>query len=177
MLTQERLKEVLRYDPETGHFINLQSRGNKKAGSIAGTKDKDGYIVIRIDRMPHRAHRLAFLYMEGYMPIEVDHDNRIRDDNKWTNLIDASRKENMRNRPSWSTSGYLGISWNKPKQQWQVRVQDSRGNQISGGYFNYNKLEDAVNKANSLRLELHGDRAILENFKGYKTKGIEELNK
>ncbi|QIO01832.1 homing endonuclease [Salmonella phage falkor] len=176
MLTQERLKEVLTYDPATGIFINLQSRGNKKAGSIAGTKDKDGYVVIRIDKLPYRAHRLAFLYMEGYMPVEVDHDNRIREDNRWDNLLDASRQENMRNRSSWSKSGYSGISWNKVKQQWQVRVQDNKGNQISGGYFNYKELELAVQKTNELRAHLHGTRGVQEIFKGYKVSGIEELN-
>ncbi len=80
------------------------------------------------------------------MPVEVDHDNRIREDNRWDNLLDASRQENMRNRSSWSKSGYSGISWNKVKQQWQVRVQDNKGNQISGGYFNYKELELAVQK-------------------------------
>jgi hypothetical protein len=177
VLTQERLKEVLRYDPNTGIFVNLQSRGNKKAGSIAGTRDKDGYIVIRIDRLPYRAHRLAFLYMEGYMPVEVDHDNRVRDDNRWDNLFDASRQENMRNRPSWGISGYLGVSWNKLKQKWQVRVQDSKGNQISGGFFPYQDLKLAVEKANTMRVQFHGPRAVQELFKGYKVFSVEELNK
>ncbi len=83
MITQQRLKELLIYDPDSGHFINKVSRGRGgKIGAIAGSPDKDGYIIIGIDRKSYKAHRLAFLYMEGYMPTKVDHDNRIPYDNK-----------------------------------------------------------------------------------------------
>ena len=50
MLTQERLKELFEYRPETGEFIRKVSRGRAKAGSIAGSPDKDGYIFIGINR-------------------------------------------------------------------------------------------------------------------------------
>ena len=87
-LTQERLKELLHYDPETGYFTWKISPNNAvKVGSVAGTS-MNNYIRIIIDHKAYLAHRLAFLYMEGYFPEhEVDHINRIRDDNRSTSCI------------------------------------------------------------------------------------------
>jgi len=53
-LTQIRLKELLHYDPDTGLFTWLRP-GWK--GVIAGTHHPSGYIHIRVDNKPYRAHR------------------------------------------------------------------------------------------------------------------------
>ncbi|QIO01359.1 homing endonuclease [Salmonella phage bobsandoy] len=168
MITQQRLKELLIYDPDSGHFINRVSRGRGgKIGAIAGSPDKDGYIIIGIDRKSYKAHRLAFLYMEGYMPTEVDHDNIIPYDNKWSNLKDSSHSENMKNRNPYSKSGYRGVTWNKVKKKWQVQVCRSDGSTVYGGLFPYEELELAINKANELRAQHLGMDSRQELFKGY----------
>ncbi|MFP9167093.1 HNH endonuclease signature motif containing protein, partial [Enterococcus faecalis] len=82
--------------------------------------------------------------MTGKLPEEVDHINRIRSDNRWVNLRESNRQENSRNRKSTSNSGYLGVSWSTKAQKWQVMVRNSTGNNIFGGYFNYEDLESAV---------------------------------
>ena len=50
-LTQERLKELLDYNPETGVFIWKVDKGKitKKKNYVAGTTMKDGYIRIKIN--------------------------------------------------------------------------------------------------------------------------------
>uniref|UniRef100_A0AAU8GJY0 HNH endonuclease motif-containing protein n=1 Tax=Salmonella phage PMBT31 TaxID=3153514 RepID=A0AAU8GJY0_9CAUD len=108
MITQELLKELFEYNPDTGDFIRKVSKGRAKAGTIAGSPDKDGYIFIGINRKRYAAHRLAFLYMEGYIPDLVHHLNNIRKDNRWCNLKDATSQENNRNKVAQSNSGYLG---------------------------------------------------------------------
>lgn len=65
MITQERLKELLTYDPATGEFRWIVSRGPNRAGNSAGCIDKAGYRIIEIDGKAYRAARLAFLYMTG----------------------------------------------------------------------------------------------------------------
>ncbi len=92
MLTQAELKAVLHYDPETGIFTRY---GHNKCGS----KTYQGYIGIGIKRKTYYAHRLAWLYMTGVWPSkEIDHKNRIRDDNRWVNLREATRSMQSRNR-------------------------------------------------------------------------------
>jgi len=99
-MTQEELKRLLHYEPETGIFkwiANAGARGRGRAGDVAGTKEQ-GYIRIRIAKKNHRAHRLAFLYMNGNFPKDaVDHIDGNRSNNKWTNLREATVFDNNRN--------------------------------------------------------------------------------
>jgi len=97
-MTQARLKELLIYCVLTGLFMWRVNRGRIKVGSIAGCKDYDDYILIRIDGTLYKAHRLAFLYMEGeFPPDQVDHINGVEDDNRWCNLRKCTLKQNMNN--------------------------------------------------------------------------------
>ncbi len=49
MITAERLRQLLSYDPESGLFVWRVGRGKAKPGSVAGTVNDDGYIIIGID--------------------------------------------------------------------------------------------------------------------------------
>jgi HNH endonuclease len=99
MLTVERLKELLSYDPESGLFTRLVSvSGNARAGNVAGYLRPDGYIDIQIDGRKYLAHRLAFLYMTGAFPKnEGEHENLLKSDNRWENLRDATHSQNQAN--------------------------------------------------------------------------------
>lgn len=127
-LTQARLKELLHYDPETGIFTWLVIANNNKAlvGTVAGSLNKPGYMMIGVDRKRYLAHRLAFLYMTGEWPSEqVDHINGERTDNRWCNLRAATEGENKHNiggPPRTNTSGYLGVSWDKSRGKWRAHI-------------------------------------------------------
>lgn len=89
-LTQEELKRLLHYDPDTGVFTWKVNRGSRgKVGAIAGTLSKStGYIQITIYNARYTAHRLAILYVEGEFPKgNVKHENSIDIDNRHCNLI------------------------------------------------------------------------------------------
>lgn len=113
-MTQERLKSLLRYDPETGVFVWLVKPSKRRAlGSIAGGIDRGlGYVVIRIGGISFLAHRLAWLYMTGEWPHGiVDHQDTVRSNNRWTNLRDVTNAVNMQNQrraTAGSRSGLLG---------------------------------------------------------------------
>jgi len=156
MLTQERLKEVLDYNPETGVFVWRVSKGPCKAGSVAGNAHITGYVLIAIDGKKHRAHRLAWLYVHGVWPDkDIDHINRIRTDNRIANLRDVSKSENQWNSSARcdNTSGYLGVCWHKQRSKWhaQIRVCEKR---LHLGYFNTLEAANAAYMAAKEKLHI-----------------------
>ncbi len=143
-LTQEELKEILTYNAITGNFRWKESRSNIKAGDIAGCKRPDGYVSIRIDKKLYLAHRLAWLYTEGYFPENfIDHIDRNTSNNIRKNLREATNQCNIRNskRRNDNASGITGIYWYKSKSQWRAQIMVNQKS-IHLGYFE-NKI-DAV---------------------------------
>lgn len=118
MLTQERLKELLHYDPETGVFTRLYGNECWK-GKAAGGKDEKGYVRVRLYGAKYRAHRLAWLYMTGSWPKnQIDHINRIKHDNRIDNLRDVNNSQNKQNNfkaRSDNKSGFLGVCSHQKK--------------------------------------------------------------
>jgi hypothetical protein len=137
-ITQERLKEALHYNPKIGVFTwNLNRPMNIRVGDVAGYIDAAGYRVICIDGDQYKAHRLSFLYMNGYSPeYEVDHKNGIRDDNRWDNLRHVTRACNLQNQKVYknNSSGFTGVVLDKENSTWVVRITIS-GEVISIGSF------------------------------------------
>lgn len=134
MLTQARLKELLRYDPFTGVLTWKVDKGNRKAGSVAGTtpNNRREYVEIRIDGVLYKAHRLAWLYTYGAFPKkETDHIKHDGRDNKITSLREVTRQQNQKNRSKQcnNTSGVCG-----------VRSRDGKWLAYIGGGKNYVRL-------------------------------------
>ena len=86
-LTQERLKELLKYFPRTGRFRwRVRGPRGEPVGREAGTRH-GGYRSIGIDGVRHYEHRLAWLYVHGEHPTgDIDHDNGNPADNRISNL-------------------------------------------------------------------------------------------
>lgn len=112
-MTQKELQDVLHYNWLTGIFTWRSTRNNRvQKGTVAGHRNKEGYIKIRLNNKTYAAHRLAFLYMRGFNPKEqVDHKNRNRSDNMWLNLREVTPKINQQNTKLYSnnTSGCVGV--------------------------------------------------------------------
>lgn len=138
MITQAELKELLDYDPETGIFRWNDTRNGKvKIGDIAGWVDQKGYIQIKLCGSCYRAHRLAFLYMDGYFPEhQVDHLDGIRDSNKWRNLRHVTGSCNLQNTKKYAsnTSGFPGVSWSKRSAAWISRIEVT-GKSVCIGFY------------------------------------------
>ena len=125
-MSQEKLKDILSYNKDTGLFYWRNPPGLKmKIGSVAGNTNKYGYTYIRYNKKLYASHRLAWLYMYGKNPLGViDHINGKRSDNRIDNLRDVSQKINARNtkqpHKNNKSSGVLGVSWDKNK--WVTRI-------------------------------------------------------
>lgn len=146
MLTQKELKEQLNYDPDTGIFTWNVGKFGASLGNIAGSRHKTmGYIFIGLKNKRYLAHRLAFLYMEGYIPEnEVDHINGNRSDNRWSNLRHVSTTCNHQNcnLRSDNKSGVQGVMYRKDRMKWISRAHFNNKNIILGSYET--KLEAAL---------------------------------
>jgi len=157
-ITAARLRELLNYDPETGIFTwRVSRRPRARAGGVAG-KHCHGYIRIGIDGRVYRAHHLAFLRMTGRWPRQqVDHENHIRDDNRWCNLrdnVDDVEQQHNRAMSRTNSSGTAGVYWNKHHQKWQAQISVER-KRIHLGYFA--EITDAIaaRKAANLKYGFH----------------------
>lgn len=169
-LTNETLKSLLRYEPETGHFYWLVQRGKAHIGQRAGhVTNVDGGrwkgISIRVNQRRFWAHRLAFLYMLGALPPDqVDHINGDSLDNRWHNLRHATHAENLQNiRGTRSRSGFIGVTPRNTKKQdsWKATICLNR-KQIHLGTFNSPEEASAAYLAAKRELHPYGEIAKVQ---------------
>ena len=173
MLTQERLKELLKYNPETGIFTRLKSRGNTKAGDYCSTKDNKGYYQIKIDNRLYKSHQLAWLYIYGNLSENhIDHIDRNPSNNSIINLREASCVENQRNSGirKNNTSGFKCVSWHKGISRWNVRTRN-KGTEIFLGTFHLLMLPLAAKTYDDYAKANHGEfysPSVIRAMKGTK---------
>jgi len=152
-MNQRELKEILEYEPITGLFIwkkNIKRSKTTKKGSLAGSKDSNGYINIKIKGKVHKAHRLAWLYVTGEHPDkDIDHINHISGDNRFSNLRLVTKSENQKNRRlnKNNKSGCVGVS-QKKSGQWQAHAQSNGKNKLLGTFDTKEEAITARIKAN-----------------------------
>lgn len=156
-LTQKRLKELLDYIPESGEFVWKLNRGPRiLAGSLAGYLDNKKYRVIKVDNVQFKAHRLAFLWMNGeFPPQDVDHINRNPSDNRWLNLRHATRSQNCINKlPSnRNSSGHVGVYWSKQHKKWRAQCKVGQKQHSLGLFEN---IQDAFSKVSKFKRKIFG---------------------
>ena len=162
MLTAERLRELVDYDPETGVFTWRVGRGGTaRAGTRAGHLRPDGYRDIEIDHMQYREHRLAWLYVHGRWPSDqLDHVNGAPADNRLTNLRECTHAENQQNRRRHTnnTSGHVGVSWYERDGTWKAEITIG-GRSKHLGYFT--TAEEAGAAYREAKKQLHPFQPVM----------------
>ena len=123
-LTQELLKTVLHYNQKTGEFHWLVKPASRThIGDLAGCKETErGYWVIGIAGKIYKAHRLAWLYVYGYLPEYLDHKNRNRMDNRISNLREATKPQNGGNAYGRKEGKLKGAYWHKRAKRWTSHI-------------------------------------------------------
>jgi len=171
MLTQEILKELIHYSPDTGVFTwKFRDRkwfksdaafnmwNTRWTGKIAGSdfiSENCGkpYRQIKLLSKMHLIHRLAFLYMEGSFPSDdVDHINGNGTDNRWINLRSVTRVENARNVKllSSNTSGHAGVGWDVHRNKWRARITVNNKTKHLG---RFDRIQEAVDARKHAEIE------------------------
>ena len=155
---QKRVKELFYYDENTGIFtrkIATGRHGRHKKGLVAGAKNNRGYVILSIDSKRYVAHKIAWLYVYGYIPKQdLDHINRVKNDNRIANLRLATRSENMQNvvRNKKNTSTQKGVSWMPQRKKWRAYINKDY-KQIYIGLFD--SFEEAVSAYKEAQKKIH----------------------
>lgn len=129
--SQETLQHLFDYDPEEGLFYWRNPRSkNLKPGDIAGTTDKQGYRIIRVEGCLYKAHRLAWMYVYGEEPgvFCIDHINCVTNDNRISNLRLVTKQQN-----NFNISGTKGYTYHIRDEKYAAHIAVN-GIQKSLGY-------------------------------------------
>lgn len=166
----EVLRQLLRYEPETGKMYWLPRPSGMFSDPMAAKRwnaryaereaftsiDVRGYVQAGI--LGHRlaAHRVIWAFVTGAWPSdEVDHINHVKSDNRLTNLRAATRAQNQHNRkPRKSSANLKGVSLHRRSGLWRARISVNK-TELCLGYFKTPSLAHEAYCAASK--SLHGD--------------------
>lgn len=169
--TVEELRELLRYEPETGNLYwetrpermfegnsypasRLSKTWNSKyAGGRAFTASKQGgYFVGRVNGRKYLAHRVIWAIYHGRWPeTGLDHINGNTQDNRVENLRLANQHQNMANtkKRSDNTSQVKGVFWSKGRSKWCAQIAKNGVSKHLGYYDDINDAASAYRIAAS----------------------------
>lgn len=102
--------------------MHVRNKYAKRHG-IAGADNGRGYLRVSVDKISYMAHRLAFLYMTGRWPLEIDHIDGNKKNNVWRNLREVTRTQNMNNNAHVmprALSGIKGVRRQRGHRRWQA---------------------------------------------------------
>ena len=129
-------------------YIYSDKRGKMK--KLKPGKDGNGYYKVKLykdgkkyNKKVHRLVATTFLKKIKDKPF-VDHINRIRTDNRLSNLRWCNRRENGINTgiSKNNTSGVIGVHYHKNKKLWDASIQIEANKQKRKCFKN---KEDAIN--------------------------------
>ena len=161
--SQEFLNACLDYDPDTGKLVwkvrpdwtflpqagrtpsHIANAWNAAwAGKLAlNSPAVNGYLKGALNGQNFYAHRVIWKMIHGTDPVDIDHDDGNRQNNKLNNLFDRSRTDNLRNRvlSKNNTSGFHGVSFSNRHNLWAASI-GYNGKTIHLGWFK--NFDDAV---------------------------------
>ena len=126
ILTAERLREIIRFYPDTREFEWIERKRGRRLGRFKlGTGRKYPHIII--DGADYDAHQIAWVLMTGEYPpagFIIDHKTGNTSDHGPQELRLATHSQQMQNRRTSgrNKSGCVGVCWDKNRRKWLVRV-------------------------------------------------------
>lgn len=162
------LRRALEYREDTGELFwrerpredfasnNAWAVWNSKhAGTKAGWRDSNGYVLVRILGKCRKASRVIWMMETGRVPDCVDHIDGDTGNNRFSNLRDVSHSMNMRNRrrSGQNASGCTGV-YRMSGRSWAVQIDADGKRHYLGAYRDFDQAV-LVRKAAEARLGFH----------------------
>lgn len=158
-VTAEDVRSAFFYDECTGIFtVKYKYARQIIVGTVAGSKNPIGYIMITLMGRRYMGHRLAWLYVYGEWPKKnIDHINGVRDDNRIVNLRDVTTAENAQNmhKRRLGASGFHGVV-KRPNGTFSAQILADKKFYFLGVY---DKAEDASDAYKKAKQKLHVEGA------------------
>ena len=153
----ELLRELFDYDPESGEVRYKKPRKRVRVGEVVRREHPAGYLWISIDRRNYLLHRVIWKMMTGEDPqTEVDHKDRNRKNNAWSNLRLATA---LQNRINSVRKGELprGVRKMRCGTKFYAQIRVDGKPLYLGTFVTAEEAHQAYRKAS---LELHGEFSI-----------------
>ena len=99
-MTKDQACEIVAHlEYRNGDLYWKVRRQGRRLGAPIGHIREDGYRVVSFDGRNYYAHRLVWELHHGRKPLEIDHINGNRSDNRIENLRECDRSQNTANTP------------------------------------------------------------------------------
>ncbi len=144
------LRQLLRYEPDTGHLYWLDNARNGYAGKEAGTISSHGYRKVFVNYRQYSAHRIAWAIHYGEWPVgHIDHINHDRSDNRISNLRVVTNAENRKNltRRADNKTGVCGVFWEARTKRWRAQINHDGKRFRLGTFTDKSAAEEARREA------------------------------
>lgn len=145
-MTIEQLIEFCKinfhYDTKTGQLWRRFNNCYK----LCDSKYKNGYGRVSVNQKEYLIHRIIWLMEYKLFPIEIDHKDRNKLNNKLSNLREVTRTENNHNKIIQinNTSGAVGVDYRKERNRWRARID----NKLIGYFITKEEAIAAYNNKN-----------------------------
>jgi hypothetical protein len=120
------LKRLFSYNPRTGVLRWRIPESGRRRNGIAGSSSKTKYGGVSvIGHGTFKTHRVIWKIVTGRDPgpVRIDHENKIRSDNRWRNLRELTNSaQNVNQRLNkYNQTGYRGITKNS-RGGWRASI-------------------------------------------------------
>lgn len=148
--TIERLRTLLEERDGVLYWLAKSSKHSMMAaGDKAGRINNKGYITVMVDGVEMKGHVIVWALHHGAYPDSmIDHKNRVKSDNRITNLRPANDSLNAVNKVTRAgSSEYRGVSFVKLTGRWQAYITKEGVKRTIGTFDTEREAADAYNSA------------------------------
>lgn len=161
--SQEYLNSIFEYDAITGELKwKFRLEGTKAwntryANQLAlNSVHRKGYLYGSLGRLTVRTHRVIWKLLYDTEPVQIDHINGIRSDNRQINLRGATAEDNQKNTKlrTDNKSGCVGVQFRKDIEKWRAYINVNK-KQVNLGTFDTKNDAIKARKTADLKYEYH----------------------